>query len=54
MYGADKTSEVMVFDPSQVRATWAKFDPAKKYSSNLLAGLAAAPIALGALLEEEN
>lgn len=43
--------QVMVFDPSQIRSRFAAFDPAKKDSGDLLAGLAGAAISPAALAE---
>ena len=42
------------FDPKNIRSKFAKFDPAKKNSANLLAGGAAAAIGLNALTRPER
>jgi hypothetical protein len=49
--------EVVAFNPNQVRSVNAAFDPAKRNSANLMAGIAVAPIgvsALRALIPQEN
>lgn len=45
--------ERVVFDPSQVRSVNATFDPAKKDSANLLAGLGGAAVLGGSLAPED-
>lgn len=56
--GEDAAVEYMVPDPSQVRSKFAKFDPAKKNSANILAGIAGAGLlggpALQGLMQEEQ
>lgn len=50
-----KPSNVMaVFDPKNIRSVNAAFDPAKKESSNLLAGLGAGVVAGGAALAPQD
>ena len=48
-----KGSFVLVKNPNQIRSVNAAFDPAKKDSANLLAGVTGAAIGAGALLPEE-
>lgn len=48
-----KGSFVLVKDPSQIRSVNAAFDPAKKDSADLMAGLAAAGIGVGAMAPED-
>jgi hypothetical protein len=43
-------NEVAIFDPSRVRSRFAAFDPMKRNSSNILAGVGAGGIGLGGLL----
>ena len=48
-------ANVAVFDPKNIRSTWAKFDPKKRHSPDLLAGIAgltAARYASNALRED--
>ncbi len=52
--GIDMNNEVLIFDPVNVRSVNAKFDPAKKDSSNILAGGAAGAIGLGALTNRDQ
>lgn len=40
--GGRKGRMLVVKDESQLRSPWAKFDPARKYDTDLLAGLASA------------
>jgi len=47
--GASKNGEVVVFSPSNIRSKFAKFDPAKASSSNLLASNPAATLGAGIL-----
>ena len=49
----EKGSFVLVKNPNQIRSVNAAFDPAKKDSSNLLAGVTGATVSAGALLPEE-
>jgi len=52
-----KGSFVLVKNPNQIRSINAAFDPAKRNSANLMAGIAVAPIgvsALRALIPQEN
>lgn len=49
----DPSTTVAVFDPKNIRSVNAAFDPAKKDSSNLLAGVTGATVSAGALLPEE-
>lgn len=46
--------ETVMFDPSNIRSTNAAFDPAKKDSSNLLAGTTAAVVGGGALVQTDD
>lgn len=45
--GAGKYQEYVVYQPEKIRSKFAAFDPAKKDSSNLLAGAAATALGLG-------
>ena len=47
-------SFVLVKDPSQIRSANAAFDPSKKDSSNLMAGVTGATIGAGALMQGED
>ena len=48
--GGDKMTDIaVVFNPNQIRSKFAKFDPLKKDSANLLAGTGAAAFGLSAL-----
>ena len=47
-------SFVLVKDPSQIRSVNAAFDPAKKDSSNLMAGVTGAAVGAGALMQGED
>jgi hypothetical protein len=42
-------TDYVTFTPQQVRSIWAKFDPAKKDSPNISAGVAGGAVGLGAL-----
>lgn len=44
-----KLVERVVFRPEQVRSINAAFDPAKRNSANLMAGIAVAPVGVSAL-----
>lgn len=50
---SDGTFSLIAFDPAQYRSVNAAFDPAKKDSANLLAGMGAAAVGLGAMAPEE-
>jgi hypothetical protein len=56
--GGDQMTDIgVVFEPNQARSINAAFDPAKRNSANLMAGIAVAPIgvsALRALIPQEN
>lgn len=52
-----RAMSLAVFDPTNIRSVNAAFDPAKRNSANLMAGIAVAPIgvsALRALIPQEN
>lgn len=49
----DNTTSTVVFDPSRVRSVNAAFDPAKKDSANLLAGIGGAAVIGGAAQSNE-
>ena len=46
--------EQVVFDPANIRSVNAAFDPAKRESSNILSGLGAGAVGLGALTSEDD
>jgi hypothetical protein len=48
------TSILAMKNPAQLRLPWAKFDPKKKNSRDLLAGLSGASIGAGALTLPDN
>lgn len=48
MYGDAKEADYVVFRPEQIRSINARFDPAKKSSGNILAGVGAGAIGAGA------
>lgn len=51
MEGMDEdTTHNIFFKPNQLRSIFAKFDPAKKDSANILAGMGAGGIGIGALM----
>jgi hypothetical protein len=45
-------TDYVTFTPQQIRSIWAKFDPAKKDSPNISAGVAGGAVGLGALQTE--
>jgi hypothetical protein len=45
-HGPDDVQEYAIFDPANIRSKFAAFDPAKRGSSNLLAGLGAGAVAV--------
>ena len=49
-----KGSFVLVKNPNQIRSTQAAFDPAKKDSSNLLAGVTGATVGTSAILSDNS
>jgi hypothetical protein len=51
---ASDAGESVIFDPKNIRSTFAAFDPAKKESSNLLAGLGGGAVLTGAALAPEQ
>ncbi len=52
--GAGKYQEYVVYQPEKIRSKFAAFDPAKKDSSNLLAGAAATALGLGLARQQLN
>lgn len=50
----DAVSTLAIFDPKNIRSRFAKFDPAKKDSSNLLAGGLLGTVGLGAYRQEQQ
>jgi len=52
--GYHSGDQAVAFDPSSIRSVNAAFDPAKKDSSNLLAGSAATAVGAGALMQGEE
>jgi hypothetical protein len=44
----------VVWEPERLRVPWAHFDPAKKGSSNLMAGVAGASILPTALMDRDG
>jgi hypothetical protein len=56
-FGAKDPTSYIVFNPKDIRSQFARFDPAKADSSNLLssvAGMAAVPAGIGALVDQSS
>lgn len=53
-HGSGDEIAQIVFEPSQIRSINAAFDPAKKDSGNLLAGIATPAIGIGAMLSPDE
>ena len=48
------TKHAIVFDPKNIRSKHAKFDPSKKESANILAGIGATGLGLSVLADKED
>jgi len=56
-FGVKDPTSYIVFNPKDIRSQFARFDPAKADSSNLLssvAGMAAVPAGIGALVDQSS